>query len=115
MAADSKSLDPVLKALAVGRQLGYAVYLSLDALCYIDQTGIYKFSAGARLQKEASRAWFAGLACNIVAGAYTLYQLGEAAKRQASGVDAEKKVEEKKLERYVGDCYCVRIYCGSKG
>ncbi|KAK4506435.1 hypothetical protein PRZ48_000167 [Zasmidium cellare] len=99
VAADSKSLDPVLKALAVGRQLGYATYLSLDALCYLDQTGIYKFSAGARLQKEAYRAWFAGLACNVVAGIYTLYGLTQLAKKQAAEADAEKKVEEKKLEK----------------
>lgn len=101
VAADSKSLEPVLKSLAVGRQLGYAVYLSLDALCYVDQSGIYKFSAGARLQKEAYRAWFAGLACNVVAGVYTLYNLNLLAKKQQSEADAEKKVEEKKLEKYV--------------
>ncbi len=34
-AADSKSMDPVLKYCAVGRQLGYAVYLSLDVLTYV--------------------------------------------------------------------------------
>ena len=32
LAADSKSMDPVLKFLAVGRQLGYAFYMSLDAM-----------------------------------------------------------------------------------
>ncbi|KAF2171416.1 hypothetical protein M409DRAFT_63698 [Zasmidium cellare ATCC 36951] len=99
VAADSKALDPVLKSLAVGRQLGYATYLSLDALCYLDQTGIYKFSAGARLQQEAYRAWFAGLACNVAAGLYTLYNLTQLAKKQQSEGDAEKKVEEKKLEK----------------
>lgn len=76
------------------------MYLSLDALCYVDQSGIYKFSAGARLQKEAYRAWFAGLACNVVAGVYTLYNLSLLAKKQQSVADAEKKVEEKKLEKY---------------
>lgn len=34
-AADSKGLDPVLKYLSVGRQLGYAMYLSLDAITYV--------------------------------------------------------------------------------
>jgi len=34
-AADSKSMDPVLKYCAVGRQLGYATYLSLDTLTYV--------------------------------------------------------------------------------
>lgn len=99
--ADSKSMDPVLKSLAVGRQLGYAFYLALDALTYFDQTGIYKLSAGARIQREAYRAWFAGITCNIVAGLYTLYNLQQIAKQQApSGEDAEKKVEQKTLERF---------------
>ena len=35
VAADSKNMDPVLKYCAVGRQLGYAVYLSLDAVTYV--------------------------------------------------------------------------------
>lgn len=28
-------MDPVLKYCAVGRQLGYAMYLSLDAVTYV--------------------------------------------------------------------------------
>jgi peroxin-11B len=35
VAADKKDIDPVLKFLAVGRQLGYAGYLSLDNLCVV--------------------------------------------------------------------------------
>ena len=34
-AADSKTMDPVLKYCAVGRQLGYGAYLSLDAVTYV--------------------------------------------------------------------------------
>ena len=30
VAADSKTMDPVLKFCAIGRQLGYATYLTLD-------------------------------------------------------------------------------------
>lgn len=32
---DSKGMDPVLRYCAVGRQLGYAVYLSLDIVAYV--------------------------------------------------------------------------------
>ncbi|EGP88273.1 unnamed protein product [Zymoseptoria tritici ST99CH_1A5] len=100
IAADAKNLDPVLKYLAVGRQLGYAMYLSLDALTYLDQTGIKKFSAGARLQREAYRAWFTGLTCNILAGVYTLYNMRQLEQQQAArSEDAEKKMESKKLEK----------------
>lgn len=35
LAADNKSLDPVLKYCAIGRQLGYGTYLSLDAITYV--------------------------------------------------------------------------------
>lgn len=35
--ADSKDGDPILKYCAIGRQLGYAAYLSLDAITYVSQ------------------------------------------------------------------------------
>lgn len=35
VAADSKNMDPVLRYCAVGRQLGYGVYLTLDAVTYV--------------------------------------------------------------------------------
>lgn len=101
VAADSKSLDPILKYLAVGRQLGYAFYLTFDALTYFDSVGVRKFEGAARLQKEAYRAWLAGLLCNVVAGVYQLYNLQIAAKKNTESVDAEKAVEKKTLEKYV--------------
>lgn len=97
IAADSKSMDPVLKYLAVGRQLGYAFYLTFDALTYIDHVGIRKFSAAARLQQEAYKAWLAGLLCNIVAGVYTLWNMKYENKQMEESADAEKAVEMKKL------------------
>lgn len=108
IASDSKSLDPVLKYLAVGRQLGYGVYLALDSVCYMDQSGIYKLQSGARLQKEAYRAWLAGLVCNALAGAYTLYNLSQLAQKQAGSEDAEKHLEAKKLEKYDDPRFRVR-------
>ncbi|KAK3051725.1 Peroxisomal membrane protein PMP27 [Extremus antarcticus] len=99
VASDAKSMDPVLKYLAVGRQLGYAFYLSLDALTYIDASGIRKFEGAARLQKEAYRAWLAGLLCNVAAGVYTLYNMQAEMKKQGESGDAEKHVEVKKLEK----------------
>ncbi|KAF2764247.1 peroxisomal biogenesis factor 11 [Teratosphaeria nubilosa] len=99
VAADSKNLDPILKYLAVGRQLGYAFYLTFDALTYLDAAGIKKWEGAARLQKEAYRAWLAGLLCNVAAGVYTLYNLQLAAKKQTDSQDAEKAVEVKKLQK----------------
>ncbi|KAK3647131.1 Peroxisomal membrane protein PMP27 [Elasticomyces elasticus] len=97
--AKSGSIDPVVKYLAVGRQLGYAFYMMLDNLAYFDQCGIKKFEGAARMQREASRAWLAGLACNIAAGTYQLYNLRVAVRKQRDSQDAEKAVEVKKLER----------------
>lgn len=101
VAADAKGMDPVLKFLAVGRQLGYAFYMSFDAMTYFDSVGVRKFDGAARLQREAYRAWLAGLLCNVIAGVYTLYNLQMAAKKSKDSQDAEKAVELKKLEKYV--------------
>ena len=91
----------MLKYLAVGRQLAYGFYMLLDNLNYPDHAGIRKFEGAARLQKEAYRAWFVGISCNVIAGVYSLYQLQMAARKQQGSQDAEKAVEAKKLEKYV--------------
>ena len=101
VAADSKSMDPILKFLTVGRQLGYAFYMSFDALAYFDQAGIKKFEGAARMQREAYRAWFAGLLFNIAAGAYALYQLQAEEQNKKSSSDGEKAVAIKTIEKYV--------------
>ena len=101
VAADSKSMDPILKYLAVGRQLGYAFYLTFDTLTYADAVGIRKFEGAARLQREAYKAWLAGLMCNVVAGIYTLYNMQIEQTTQTESADAEKAVELKKLAKYV--------------
>ena len=35
VAADSEVMDPVLKYCAVGRQLGYGVYLTFDTMTFV--------------------------------------------------------------------------------
>ncbi|KAI9714146.1 MAG: hypothetical protein M1812_006474 [Candelaria pacifica] len=97
-AADSKTMDPVLKYCAVGRQLGYAAYLSLDMVTYFDAAGIRPSASAKKLQREAYRAWFAGLLFNTIAGIYTLYQLRQ--RSQAINMkEGEGVVESKKVER----------------
>jgi peroxin-11B len=101
VASDTQTADPVVKYLAVGRQLGYAFYLLLDNLTYPDHVGIKKFEAAARLQKEAYRAWFVGLSCNVIAGVYALYNLREESKlKLADTTDGEKAVDIKKIAKY---------------
>ncbi|KAI0026086.1 peroxisomal biogenesis factor 11 [Xylariomycetidae sp. FL0641] len=76
-ASDARGTDPVLKALAVGRQLGYAGYLTCDAVTVPDALGVKKWAGAAKVQREAYRCWAAGIACSAVAQAYTLYRLRE--------------------------------------
>jgi hypothetical protein len=85
--------------LAIGRQLGYAGYLSLDTVTVVDVIGFRKLASVKRLQDSAYRAWFSGLACSVLAGVYTLWRLNEKQKtldlKEGEGV-----VEAKKLEKY---------------
>ena len=91
------SADNVLKYLGVARQLGYALYLSFDALTVPDAMGVRKWSKAKDMQARAYRAWFIGLAANALAGAYTLWLLRsrEAAldKKEGEGVVEAKKIQ----------------------
>lgn len=97
VAADTKGMDPVLRYCAVGRQLGYAGYMSLDSITVLDATGIRKFGASKRLIREAYKSWFAGLSFSAASGIYTLYKLRQRA-AQVDSKDGESVVERKKLE-----------------
>ncbi|CZT45849.1 peroxisomal membrane protein PMP27 [Rhynchosporium secalis] len=98
IAADSKSLDPIIKYCAVGRQLGYAGYLSLDAVTYIDAAGIRKSPMTQRLAKEAYRCWMFGLLFSAVSGTYSLYNLRQQ-KQRINKEDGEGVVAAKRIER----------------
>ncbi|KAL8715728.1 MAG: hypothetical protein Q9220_000395 [cf. Caloplaca sp. 1 TL-2023] len=96
---DTKAQDELLRYCAVGRQLGYATYLSLDMATYLDSAGIWKFESAKRLQREASRAWLVGLVFNTVAGLYTLWRLRQR-EMDVDKADGEGIVQSKKIERY---------------
>ncbi|CRG84068.1 hypothetical protein PISL3812_01407 [Talaromyces islandicus] len=99
VAFDNKNpADPVLKNLAIGRQLGYAGYLGLDVLTLVDALGFKKFESAKKLQEHAYRAWFSGLVFSFVAGVYTLYRLNEKEKT-VDRKEGEGVVEAKKIER----------------
>jgi len=100
VAADSKSLDPVVKYCAVGRQLGYAGYLTFDAVTYLDAAGIRKSPTTQRLQQEAYRFWMIGLIFSTVSGTYSLYQLRQQQsridKKDGEGAVATKRIEKER-------------------
>lgn len=96
VAADAKTMDPVLRYAAVGRQLGYAGYLTMDLATLLDATGIRKTKSAKRFQQEAFRFWAAGIACSVVAQLYTLFQLRQREARvdrkEGEGVLESKRI-----------------------
>lgn len=96
-AYDAKSLDPVVRLCTTGRQLGYAAYLSFDALTYLDAAGVRPSPAGKRLQKEAYKGWLVGLSFSVLNGVYAVYTSRQQVVPEAG--DAEKAVEVKKLQK----------------
>ncbi|KAL9035680.1 MAG: hypothetical protein Q9214_006470, partial [Letrouitia sp. 1 TL-2023] len=96
-AYDSKPpLDEFQRYCTVGRQLGYAMYLSLDMMTFLDSAGIRKWEGARRMQREAMRAWAVGLLFSMVGGGYGLLQLS----RREKGLDrkeGEGVVEGKKI------------------
>lgn len=98
LAADQRGGDPVLKYLAVGRQLGYGGYLTFDAIAYLDAAGIRPSASAKRMAQEAFRCWFMGLLCSAASGTYALYQL-RSRNSLISKADVEGVVEKKKIEK----------------
>jgi peroxin-11B len=102
-AADAKTMDPVLRYATVGRQLGYAGYLSFDLATLLDALGVRKSARAKTLQREAFRFWIMGLLCSLVLQVYSLYRLNQRAakvdKKEGEGV-----VESKRIAVYVFSC-----------
>ncbi|MCJ1486063.1 Peroxisomal membrane protein PMP27 [Schaereria dolodes] len=98
VAADSKNMDPVLKYCAIGRQLGYATYLSFDMVTFLDACGVRPMASAKRIQQEAYKAWFIGLTFSAIGGVYKLWLL----RQQEEGIDrkdGESVMESKIQER----------------
>lgn len=97
VASDRKDGDVVLKYAAVGRQLGYGMYLTLDAATYLDAAGIRPSARAKDLSKHAQKAWFAGLSFSVISSLYTLWKLKEREAR-LDKKDGESVVEGKKIQ-----------------
>ncbi|ODM17501.1 hypothetical protein SI65_07176 [Aspergillus cristatus] len=99
IAADNKApIDPVLRYLAIGRQLGYAGYLTLDTIGVVDTMGIKKLSYAKKLQENSYRCWMAGLIFSAVSSVYSLWRLQEKEKK-VDRKEGEGVVEAKKIEK----------------
>jgi peroxin-11B len=111
-ASDARGGDPILKAATVGRQLGYAGYLTMDAGTLLDSLGVKKSLRAKRLQTEAYRFWAFGLACSVFAQTYTLHLLRQR-EAKVDAKDGEGVVESKRitLERFSSRLQLLSDFC----
>ncbi|KAH6989670.1 peroxisomal biogenesis factor 11 [Ilyonectria sp. MPI-CAGE-AT-0026] len=87
----AKDQDSVIRYTSMGRQLGFAGYLTCDAATSLDILGIRKLKAAKRVQMEASRFWSAALLCSVIAQVYNLSSL-----RQQAQSDKEDNASQRK-------------------
>lgn len=114
-AADAKTAaasDPVLRYTSVGRQLGYAGYLTCDALTVLDAAGVRKWSKAKRFQQEAYRFWAIGIIFSIVGQLYTLHTLrqreAKVDKKEGEGVVEAKRIS---IERSASKVQLLCDFC----
>ena len=81
---------------AVGRQLGYAFYLILDALQWMQGAKAVRFEkeTAQKISKNAARFWLIGLTFSLISGVYKSHQLAQRLKfAQRPRATAEKEAE----------------------
>ncbi|WFD31263.1 Peroxisomal membrane protein PMP27 [Malassezia sp. CBS 17886] len=105
--------DPVLRLTTVGRQLGYSVYLMLDALQWMQGAKAVQFSKDTyqRITKNAARFWLAGLTFSLISGVYKSYLLMQRTKlARRPRVSAEKEAERRlELNQIASETRAVRL------
>ncbi|KID93082.1 Peroxisomal biogenesis factor 11, partial [Metarhizium majus ARSEF 297] len=74
-ADNPKPVDAFLRYAGIGRQIGYAGYLTFDSAALPDAAGIKKWDKAKTVQAYGYRFWAMGLVFSISAQLYTLYQL----------------------------------------
>lgn len=98
VASEAKGGDAFLKYCVVGRQLGYAGYLTFDALTVPDAIGAWKSDRAKDLGRQAYKSWFIGLSFSAVSGIYALWKLRER-EIGLSKEDGESAVESKRIQK----------------
>lgn len=103
----------MIRVLALGRQLGYAFYLMLDALQWVHGSKAYQFEKATyeKIAKNAARFWAAGLTFSLVSGVYKLYNLSQRTKlavrpKATAEKEAERRVE---LNQIASETKAVRL------
>lgn len=102
--------DKVLQGLQVVRQLGYAGYLSMDALTVLDAMGVRKSDSAKKWQAQAYQFWALGLLASVLSGGWATWKL-RVKSRGLDEKEAEGKVKGKVIERYV----CLLVWKRQEG
>lgn len=95
-AADARTADPIVRYATVGRQLGYAGYLTFDLATLPSALGVRPSANAKRLQREAYRFWAMGICCSLVCQFYQLYVLRQREAR-VDRKNGEGVVESKRI------------------
>ncbi|KAL7007726.1 Peroxisomal membrane protein PMP27 [Cystobasidiomycetes sp. EMM_F5] len=92
--------DPILKLLAIVRQLGYAVYLFNDQFLWFHAMRIKVYSKDRYevINRQAARFWAIGIAASILSG---IYKLRGVALKQARAAQSVRSSPEKEADRKV--------------
>lgn len=99
LAAAAAAGDPLLRYATIGRQLGYAGYLTLDLLLLPEALGVRPLANRAlatRMRREAFRFWTIGLLFSVITQSYTLRRL-RAREALIDRKDGEGVVESKRI------------------
>lgn len=109
----TSTADPVLKITSIGRQLGYAFYLMLDALQWVHGAKAYQFEKETykKISLNAARFWLAGLTFSLISGVYKSYMLAQRLKlAQRPKATAEKEAERRvELHQIATETKAVRL------
>lgn len=100
--------DSFLKLTAVGRQIGYAVYLFNDMLVWLHTAKVRPFAPATahKISQRAATAWFYGIVFSLASSLYKMYGLRARIERiqrvrAAAGEKDQSKVELKTALAYV--------------
>jgi len=99
--------DPLLRSLAIGRQIGYALYLINDMFVWAEKIKFLTFdkTTSERINKRAAQWWLLGLACSLASGALKIQQLrGRLVKASKPRPSAEKESERKAELKAIKKC-----------
>lgn len=92
--------DPVIRATAIGRQLGYAVYLVCDVLQWVHGSKVYQLAPETAkfISQTAARFWMYGLAFSLLSGVYKSLAIRKRLHSVSHPMASAEKEQERKAQ-----------------